>query len=98
MSAPGGGVVVQQDQTDPSARAGRGFAHFFGLNDVLSRPTPLFFETGLNGADLHGLNLAGEINFAVRDNAGRIIAQPTISILRRARRARPPTGTICWRQ
>lgn len=77
----GGGVVVQQDQTDPSARAGRGFAHFFGLNDVLSRPTPIFFETGLNGADLHGLNLAGEINFAVRDNAGRIIAQPTISIL-----------------
>ena len=76
----GGGLVVQQDAADPSDRAGRGFSHFFGLNDVVSRPTPLFFENGVDGADLHGLNAGGEIIYQVRDSMGRFIADRTISI------------------
>src|SRR5262249_26486749 len=39
-----GGLVIQQDPTTPSDRAGRGFSHFFGLNDLISSPTPMFFE------------------------------------------------------
>ena len=46
----GGGLVVQQDDADPSDRAGRGFSHFFGLNDLVSRPTPMFFESGVQGS------------------------------------------------
>jgi flagellar hook-associated protein 1 FlgK len=76
----GGGVVVQQDANDPSSRAGRGFSHFFGLNDLISRPTPLFFEVGAQGTDLHGLNAGGSITYNVRDAQGRQIAQRTISI------------------
>lgn len=76
----GGGIVIQQDGVNPSARGGRGFSHFFGLNDLAARSTPLFFETGLSGSDLHGFNLNGELSFQVRDAAGRFVANRTISI------------------
>lgn len=76
----GGGVTVQQDAANPSDRAGRGFSHFFGLNDLVSRPTPLFFEAGLSGTDLHGFAAGGTLSYEIRDSAGRFIAQRDISI------------------
>ncbi|MGE0046965.1 MAG: flagellar basal body rod C-terminal domain-containing protein, partial [Hyphomonadaceae bacterium] len=76
----GGGLVVQQDGAAPSARAGRGFAHFFGLNDLVSRPTPLFFESGGSASDVHGLNAGGVIDFVVRDTQGRVAATPSLAI------------------
>jgi|CXWL01.1.fsa_nt_gi flagellar hook-associated protein 1 FlgK len=75
-----GGLVVQQSATDPSDRAGRGFSHFFGLNDLVSRPTPMFFENGVDGSDLHGFNAGGMLSYQVRDAAGREIATRNISI------------------
>jgi flagellar hook-associated protein 1 FlgK len=75
-----GGIVVQQDGADPSARAGRGFSHFFGLNDLISRPMPSFFESGVDAVDRHGLAAGGELVFQVRDSAGRFIADRTIAI------------------
>lgn len=75
-----GGVVVQQDSADPADRAGRGFSHFFGLNDLVSRPTPLFFESGVQGSDLHGFNAGGALTYEIRDTMGRQIATRTISI------------------
>lgn len=80
VSAGTGGLVVQQDPSDPSSRAGRGFSHFFGLNDLVSRPTPLIFRSGVEGSDTHGFNAGGEITYQVRDAAGRFIAQRTVSI------------------
>jgi flagellar hook-associated protein 1 len=76
----GGGLAVQQDAATPSDRAGRGFSQFFGLNDLVSRPTPMFFETGASGTDLHGLTSGGQLSFTVRDTAGRYIASPTVTI------------------
>ncbi|PZO52441.1 MAG: flagellar hook-associated protein FlgK [Alphaproteobacteria bacterium] len=75
-----GGLVIQQDSADPADRAGRGFSHFFGLNDLVSRPTPLFFESGVQGSDLHGLQAGGEITYQVRDTLGRSVATRTVSI------------------
>jgi flagellar hook-associated protein 1 FlgK len=74
-----GGVVVQQDSADPSERAGRGFSHFFGLNDLISRPTPLFFESGVDAADPHGFT-DGAITYQVTDSLGRNVATRSISI------------------
>ena len=76
----GGGFIIQQDATNPSDRAGRGFSHFFGLNDLVSRPTPMFFETGLSGSDAHGLDAGGTISYQVRDAAGRLVASPELTI------------------
>lgn len=75
-----GGVVVQQASSDPSDRAGRGFSHFFGLNDLVSRPTPLFFESGVQGSDPHGLVAGGAITYKVHDSMGREVATRTITI------------------
>lgn len=47
------GVAIQQG-TPPSDRAGRGFAHFFGLNDLVGAAVPLHHDTGLVAADAHG--------------------------------------------
>lgn len=74
------GIVIQQDSADPALRAGRGFSHFFGLNDLVSRPTPLFFESGISGGDLHGFADDGAISYEIRDTQGRFIANRTVSI------------------
>ncbi|MFT3728223.1 MAG: flagellar hook-associated protein FlgK [Terricaulis sp.] len=76
----GGGAVVQQDPSDPSSRAGRGFSHFFGLNDLVSSPTPMFFENGIKGTDLAGFNAGGAISYQVYDSAGRFIGNRTVTI------------------
>jgi flagellar hook-associated protein 1 len=75
-----GGIVIQQDDADPALRAGRGFSHFFGLNDLVSRPTPLFFESGVGSSDLHGFAAGGSISYEVRDTQGRFIANRSVSI------------------
>ncbi|MBL8551385.1 MAG: flagellar hook-associated protein FlgK [Hyphomonadaceae bacterium] len=78
VSANGGaGVVIQQDPTTPSDRAGRGFSHFFGLNDLVQRETPLFFETGGSAGDTHGLT--GNLSFQVRDNNGNLAGNVTFA-------------------
>lgn len=76
----GGGISIQQDAADPSDRAGRGFSHFFGLNDIVSRSTPMFFEHGIPGGDDHGFTAGGELTYQVRDALGRITGTRTISI------------------
>jgi len=75
----GGGLVVQQDADDPSQRAGRGFSHFFGLNDLVSRSTPMFFENGLDAADRHGFT-NGAITYQITDSLGRNVGTRTVSI------------------
>lgn len=75
-----GGIVIQQDSADPALRAGRGFSHFFGLNDLVSRPTPLFFESGISGTDLHGFADNGVIQYQIRDTQGRFIADRSVTI------------------
>lgn len=74
------GIVIQQDDADPALRAGRGFSHFFGLNDLVSRPTPLFFENGISGSDLHGFAEDGVISYEIRDTQGRFIANRSVTI------------------
>ncbi len=76
----GGGLVVQDVEGAESDRAGRGFSHFFGLNDIVGRPSPLFFDTGLEGADAHGFAQDGALTFLVRDANGRFTAERTLTI------------------
>jgi flagellar hook-associated protein 1 FlgK len=76
----GNGVLFQQDAAAPSSRGGRGFAQFFGLNDLVTRQTPSFFETGFAGADAHGLNGGGALSFRVLDSSGRDILDRSVSV------------------
>jgi len=64
------GVATLQDEANPSDRGGRGFAHFFGLNDVVRSGKPGFFETGLTGAEQHGFAGGSTLSFEIKTAAG----------------------------
>ncbi|WP_286828370.1 MULTISPECIES: flagellar hook-associated protein FlgK [Kordiimonas] len=72
------GVVIADDEADPSDRAGRGFSHFFGMNDLLSADRAGIYETGLDGTEDHNMGAAETIEFEVLDSLGRSLA--TISV------------------
>ncbi|MGE3867695.1 MAG: flagellar hook-associated protein FlgK, partial [Hyphomonadaceae bacterium] len=74
------GVFVQQDATTPSSRAGRGFSQFFGLNDLVVSNTPTFFDTGLAGAEAHGLAGGGALSFRVLDANGREVLARSVGV------------------
>ncbi|MEM6832483.1 MAG: flagellar hook-associated protein FlgK [Pseudomonadota bacterium] len=74
------GVVIAGDPANPAARAGRGFSHFFGLNDLISTGQPTHFETGFNGTDAHGYSAGQTMDFEIRDQSGRILRTETVTI------------------
>ncbi len=74
-SAAGSGVAVGQDPAVPATRAGRGFAHAFGLNDVFSVARGPAVPTGLAAADAHGFAAGQSVQFAVRAPDGSIAAR-----------------------
>ncbi|PHS27019.1 MAG: flagellar hook-associated protein FlaN [Robiginitomaculum sp.] len=81
LSASGGnGVSLVQDATTPSDRAGRSFAHFFGLNELVTSAAPTQFETGLSGTDAHGLAGGGSITFDIIGADGRTSAQINVPV------------------
>lgn len=63
MTAQGGasGVGIAQDATTPSDRGGRGFSHYFGMNDLVTAKVPTSFATGMAAGDAHGFSGTTEI-------------------------------------
>lgn len=76
----GNGVVVADDPTSPSDRAGRGFSHFFGLNDLISSRYNTNFATGVAGTDNHGFAAGGSVHMEIRDSSNRIITSYTLTM------------------
>lgn len=64
------GVVIFDDETTPSDRGGRGFSHFFGMNNMIEASQPGIYETGLDGTEDHNLNVGGTISFQVVNGNG----------------------------
>ena len=69
----GNGVVITDDPTNPARRAGRGFSHTFGLNDLITKGKPLNYATGLSATDLHGFTTGQTLKLALRDTDGAIV-------------------------
>ncbi|URD61387.1 flagellar basal body protein [Sphingomonas sp. KRR8] len=78
-SGTGNGVVVAQDSTDPSLRAGVGFSQFFGLNDLVVDPSRTLTPSGLTTADPHGFSTGQTMQLVIRDPRGRTLAQETLA-------------------
>jgi flagellar hook-associated protein 1 FlgK len=57
------GVAVADDATSPSDKAGRGFSHYFGLNDLVSTDRPTFYDSGLTAASPHGFTAGETLTF-----------------------------------
>ncbi len=66
----GAGVAIADDPTSPSNKAGRGFSHFFGLNDLISTDRPAFYETGMTAASAHGFGAGEALSFRFTGESG----------------------------
>ena len=79
------GVAVQDDATTPSNKTGKGFSHYFGLNDIIRTNGYSPYETGLTAADPHGFS-SGSMTIRLTDVDGGRIRDVTIDP--------PPGGTM----
>lgn len=74
------GVVIFDDEATPSDRAGRGFSHFFGMNNLITADKPGIYQTGLNGTEDHQLTTGGIMSFQVTDSRGSEIDTVTVNV------------------
>ncbi len=72
------GIVVAQDPDAPSSRAGIGFSHFFGLNDLVSGPGTMT-PSGFIAGDPHGFATGETTEIVLRDPSGRAIGKHVLS-------------------
>ncbi|HYC67695.1 flagellar hook-associated protein FlgK [Brevundimonas sp.] len=87
IAASGGnGVAIADDPTSPSTKAGRGFSHYFGLNDLIATDRPAFYETGMTAASPHGFTAGEALSFRFTGESG--------SKLRDIQVAVPAGGTV----
>ncbi|WP_298324084.1 flagellar hook-associated protein FlgK [Asticcacaulis sp.] len=66
----GSGVAIADDPKNPASNTGKGFSHFFGMNDLVRSSGPLNYQTGLKPDDFHGFD-SGAISFQVRHPDGK---------------------------
>jgi flagellar hook-associated protein 1 FlgK len=81
--APGTGLAIRDDASSPAMRAGKGFSHMFGLNDLVTHGNALGYATGLSGSDLHGFT-DGDHDLRCAQHDGSIMR--TFDFHRRRRR------------
>jgi flagellar hook-associated protein 1 FlgK len=86
--AGGSGVAVQDDATDPSLKAGRGFSAYFGLNDLVSAADFAHYDTGLTAASAHGFTAGQEITFRLSAADGSRLNDVKVTI------PNPPATTM----
>ncbi|MBW8303164.1 MAG: flagellar hook-associated protein FlgK [Brevundimonas sp.] len=80
------GVAVADDPTSPSSKTGRGFSHYFGLNDLISTDRPAFYETGMTTASPHGFTAGEALSFRFTGESGSKLRDIQVSV--------PAGGTV----
>jgi flagellar hook-associated protein 1 FlgK len=76
----GSGVALQDDATSPALKAGKGFSHFFGLNDIIRSQQPSDAATGLRPSDPHGFTPGDTIVMRLTDATGARQRDITVTI------------------
>ena len=80
------GIAIADDAAAPSNKAGRGFSHFFGLNDLVRSDRPMSYDTGLTGASPHGFTTGESITFRFSNAAGARLRDLSVQV--------PAGGTV----
>jgi flagellar hook-associated protein 1 FlgK len=78
LNATGGNGLALDEGT--SDKAGRGFSHYFGLNDLINTTGFANYATGLTGADPHGFTPGGQIALRLSHPDGRPIRDLTVTV------------------
>jgi flagellar hook-associated protein 1 FlgK len=76
----GSGVALQDDAANPALKAGKGFSHFFGLNDIIRSQQPSDPATGLRLSDPHGFTPGDTIVIRLMDASGARQRDITITV------------------
>ena len=80
------GVAVADDATAPSDKAGRGFSHYFGLNDLISTDRPAFYDNGLTVNSALGFTAGETLTFRFTGETGSRLRDLEVEI--------PAGGTV----
>lgn len=75
----GNGVVVAQNEANPSARAGVGVSQYFGLNDIVRSDSSSLVPSGFTTGDAHGFATGETAQVVLRDATGRALTSYTLS-------------------
>lgn len=78
--AGGNHVAIADDATSPSTKGGRGFSHWFGLNDLVAATTPTFYETGLTLTSQHGFDPGESLTLRFAGPSGARLRDITVSV------------------
>ena len=73
-------ISIRQDETTPSDKAGKGFSHAFGLNNLIGRDTPLSSLSGLTSTSQLSMTNGENIVFEIRDREGGFLRQAQVTI------------------
>lgn len=74
------GVSISQVAGNESSRAGRGFSHFFGMNNLVQAKSASHYETGIVGTDNHGFTAGGSLLLELNDVNGVKLSQYNLTI------------------
>ena len=78
------GVAIVDPAIGGSDRGGRGFSHYFGLNDLVRSDRYTYYETGLRPVDAHGFTPGQAVTFRIMNPAGGREEDITVTV--------PPAG------
>lgn len=79
-TASGNGVVIADDATSPSQKNGRGFSHYFGLNDLVRSDRPATYDTGLTASSPHGFTAGEALTFRFNNASGARVRDITVQV------------------
>jgi len=74
------GVSISQVAGNNSDRAGKGFSHYFGMNNLIDARSAGQYETGVVGTDPHGFNGGGTIHLEIKGQGGLDLSAYTMTI------------------
>ena len=80
------GIAIADDATSPSDKAGRGFSHYFGLNDLIVTDRPAIYDTGLTAASPHGFTAGETLTLRFTGQSGSTLRDLQVAI--------PAGGTV----
>ncbi|MBN8552321.1 MAG: flagellar hook-associated protein FlgK [Caulobacterales bacterium] len=74
------GVVIADDATSPASKNGRGFSHYFGLNDLVRSDRPATYDTGLTAGSAHGFTAGETLTFRFAGASGARLRDITVQV------------------
>lgn len=74
------GIAIASDPATPASKAGRGFSHYFGLNDLVTTDRTSNYDVGLASTSLHGFTPGETISLRVSDADGTRLRDVTIAV------------------